>query len=140
MARKSAVAEEIEEAGGPSAFEEATPTSIFDTITVSTKAGDFKFRELDGDAYDEVVKLATDEESGRVDMIQLLRWLTTESSADGKVGDPKKLNKLPYKVRNQVLAEVNELYFPDDTEELARRLRSLGWTVEAPEGSDNPNS
>lgn len=138
MVRKSAAAVAEEPLEAVETDEEA-PRSIFEEISVRTKAGDFKFRELDGDAYDDAVELARDSESKRVDMVQLLRWLAIESSVDGKA-DAKKLNKLPYRVRNKILAEVNELYFPDETSELVDRLESLGYTVTSPEGTDSPNS
>jgi hypothetical protein len=116
------------------------PQSIFDTITVSTRAGDFMFREIDGEAYDKCVDLSTDAETKRVDMIQLLRWLTAKSAVGDNALDPGKLQKLPYKAREKVLSEVNQLYFPDVTEEIVDRLRALGYTVEAPEGPEDPNS
>lgn len=132
--KSAAAAEEIEET------DQEEPRSIFDTIDVTTKAGVFKFREMDGDKYDEVVELARDAETKRVDMVQLLRWLAVESSADGRVKDAGHLNKLPYSVRNKILAQVNDFYFPDETGDLVERLQSLGYTVESPEGTDSPNS
>lgn len=114
--------------------------SPFDQIEVETKAGTFAFREMDGEQYDKCVELSTDPETKRVDMIQLLRWLTVKSAAGDNALTADRLNKLPYKARNRVLAEVNDLYFPDETRDLADRLRSMGYTVTAPDEDDSPNS
>jgi hypothetical protein len=116
------------------------PQSIFDTITVSTRAGDYSFREIDGETYDKCVELSTNDETKRVDMVQLLRWLTAKSAVGDNALDPAGLQKLPYKARERILSAVNELYFPDVTEEIVERLRNLGYTVESPEGAEAPNS
>jgi hypothetical protein len=86
-------------------------SQFFNEVTVHTRVGEFAFREIDGATYDECVALSTDE-TGQTDMVELLRWLTVRSSADGKLADPAQLHRLPYSVRNQILIEVNELYFP----------------------------
>ena len=124
--------------------EEATaeaPASIYDEITVETKAGTFRFREVDGATYDKSVELATTKhEDGRetTNMVQLLRWLTEKSSVD-KNFDMDALQALPFKQREKVLGEVNLLYFPDNAEELARQLRMRGYKVEAPPKDDSGN-
>lgn len=121
---------------------EPEETSVFDIITVETKAaGSLRFREVDGGTYDKCVELSTTtHEDGRetTNMVQLLRWLTEKSSMD-KNFDMDALQALPFKQREKVLSEVNLLYFPDNAEELARQLRMRGYTVTAPPKEDSGN-
>jgi hypothetical protein len=125
--------------------EPAEPESPFDKITVETKAGTFEFREVDGETYDKCVEMATKtkevagEEREITDMVMLLRVLADKSSVtDGLTIE--KINKLPFSARQKVLVEVNKLYFPDDSESLARELRLRGWTVTAPKKDESPNA
>jgi hypothetical protein len=111
--------------------------SVFDLITVETKAGTFEFKEIDGETYDKCVELSTKtktiggEERETTDMVLLLRWLAAKSAAT-KGFDMEKLNKLPFSARQQVLTAVNGLYFPDSVEDLVLQLRMRGYTVTPP--------
>lgn len=120
-------------------------TSIFEHITVETKAGTYEFEELDGEAYDRCVDLATKvktingEEREVTDMVMLLRWLATKSSRTEGFGI-EQINKLPFSARQKVLTSINRLYFPDELEDLARQLRFAGWTVTPPKVDDSGNA
>lgn len=113
------------------------PQSIWEEVTVETKAGPFTFREVDGETYDKCVELSSKmktiggEEREVTDMVMLLRWLA-EKSATEKGVDIERINKLPFHARQKVLTAVNELYFPDSVDELVRQLRMRGYTVTPP--------
>lgn len=124
------------------ALDPPAEASPFDEITVETRSGTFRFRELNGEDYDKCVKLSTDEKSDLIDSVMLLRWMAIKSSIEPELS-AEKLGKLPMKVRSEVLSRVNELHFPDgpDLERAADELRRAGWTVSAPiEEADSPNS
>jgi hypothetical protein len=120
---------------------EPEESGIYESIAVETKAGTFRFREVDGTTYDKCVELATKENDDKqqvTDMVALLRWLTSKSSLDEM--DIEKLNSLPFSAREKVLTEVNRMYFPEGSEDLARLLRARGWTVTAPPKDDSGNA
>jgi len=96
-----------------------TPEDLFDTVDVAVRGKHFRFRELSASEYDACVKLATSEETGDVDTVQLLRQMIRKGSVE-PVLSYEDLGKLPFGVVTAISKAVNDLHFSrtdDDAEQ-----------------------
>lgn len=107
-------------------------------VTVNVRSKDYTLVEVDGDKYDAAETLAeTDRKDPNgfpiLDMSILTRQLLVDSIEPRMT--MKELNARPVGVRTELLGATADLYFPANSELMARTLRARGWEVKEPQGA-----
>lgn len=106
---------------------------VFETVTVSVNDTDYVLRELSAGEYDECLSVATNPETGDVDMVLMVKLMLIKSIEKPALSDTELMN-LPYRISRSLKRAVSRLHWSDDQEEVAKEAE-----VAADEEGAGPN-
>lgn len=86
-------------------------TVEFEEKAVEVRGRVYRFRELTANEYDEIIKLATDE-NDNADLATVLKLMVIKCCVDPKLTDVT-FGELPMPVSRQLTSTVNRMHFSD---------------------------
>lgn len=90
-----------------------TNEAQFETVDVEVGGVTYTLRELEAGEYDECLQIATNEQTGDVDMVMMVRLMLIKSIEKPALSDVQ-LAKLPYKTSRSLKRAVSALHWADD--------------------------
>lgn len=92
---------------------------VFETVDLNVGGITYTLRELTAGEYDECLTIATNAETGDVDMVMMVKLMLIKSIEKPDLTDIQ-LAALPYKVSRALKREVSRLHWAGDQEETAK--------------------
>jgi uncharacterized membrane protein YukC len=113
---------------------------VFETVDINIGGITYTLRELNAGEYDECLNVATNAESGDVDMVMMVKLMLIKSIQTPDLTDVQ-LMALPYKVSRSLKRAVSQLHWAgeqDNTAAAAEEEEGDEGTVEKEGAGPNP--
>lgn len=92
---------------------------VFETVSTTIGGTEYVIRELTAGEYDECLSVATNPETGDVDMVLMVKLMLIKSIEKPALSDTQLMN-LPYKVSRALKREVSRLHWAEEQESVAQ--------------------
>jgi hypothetical protein len=110
---------------------------VFETVDINIGGNTYTLRELNAGEYDECLNVATNAESGDVDMVMMVKLMLIKSIQSPNLTDVQ-LMALPYKVSRSLKRAVSQLHWAGEQDSTAEAAEEGEEPVEVEEGA-GPN-
>jgi hypothetical protein len=111
----------------------------FETVDLIIGGITYSLKELTAGEYDDCLNVATNSETGDVDMVLMVKLMLIKSIQKPNLSDVQ-LSQLPYKVSRTLKREVSRLHWSGDQDEITEAAEDAeAGTVEVAEEGAGPN-